>query len=495
MKIIQRFLGGFGYVKKAAQRAYFKGAQASRLLMDWITSPLSADVEIRSDLLKLRARARDLARNNPFIRHYLSLLAANVIGPHGIKLQAQVRNNNGDLNKRINDAIESGWSDWSRSVSTDGRLSLTQFCNLAIKSLATDGEAFIRIVNADLNKSNFALQLIDPDLVDHDYNQSRGHSANGVISNEIRLGVEVDEWMRPVAYHLWDRHASDVNGSARKRLRIPASDIIHIYDPERIDQTRGVTWFNSIIVPLKMFDGYTEAELVAARTSAAKMGFLRYTDQAAAALDSEIPNQPLQFEASPGTIEMLPPGLEFQEWNPQHPSTAFETFGKQILRQIASGLRVSYNALTNDLENVNYSSIRSGMLIERDMWRTFQQLWIERFMQPVFERWLKTAMISGAIVLDSRDPAKFTNARWLPRGWAWVDPLKDINASILAINNGLASRTDILAETGGDYEETLANLSDEKRMADEAGVVLGVTNVQAVAEPTNATSSQSTQKN
>jgi capsid protein len=36
---------------------------------------------------------------------------------------------------------------------------------------------------------------------------------------------------------------------------------------------------------------------------------------------------------------------------------------------------------------------------------------------------------------------------WHPRGFPWVDPLKDMQASLLAVQNGFKTQTDIMAET------------------------------------------------
>lgn len=488
MKILDRIFGG---AKTTAKRYYsaFAGAKMSRLLMDWILTPLSVDKQLRTDLLKLRTRARDLARNNPYIRQYLALLTANVIGPKGIKMQAQVSNNNGNLSKLINDKIEAAWGEWGKTASACGRFSMTHLMQQAVRTLATDGEVFIRKVRgAQFGKYGFALQLVDADQVDHEYNQPAGDK-----TNEIRLGVEVSEWGRPVAFYLWDRHQSDANMSARKRIRVPAEDMLHLYDPDRANQTRGVTWFNSVMVTLHMFDGYAEAELIAARTAASKTGWFKYTDAGTAEMASEIPNEPIQMDAAPGSIEMLPPGLDFVPWDSSHPTTAYQTYQQTMLRQVASGLRVSYNAMANDLTGVNYSSLRSGLLIERDMWRTLQQLIIERLYQPIYEAWLASALLTGGLVLDSRDPTRFLSVKWTPRGWDWVDPLKDINASILAIQNGLSSRTAVLAETGDDFEETLSNLAKEQQLIADSGLTLGAADSAALAALAAQSASQDNQ--
>jgi lambda family phage portal protein len=497
--LFQRTLKFFGYEKRSNATIY-SGASGTRLTLDWIATILSSDQEIRGNLRLLRARGRELARNNPIAQNFLKLLAANVIGHKGIGYRPQVRNNSAKcpkcdgtgklpatpapkgkkaaaapeckvckgsgsiknmLAKPINDKISAAWDEWSKkkNCTVDGKLSFRGVQEVVIKNVATDGEVFVRKVCGFAgNKFRFALQLIDADQCDHLYSVP---PAKG--TNEIRLGVEVDKWGRPVAYWITPGHPSDLGGSLM-RERIPAEDIIHLYDVERVSQTRGVTWFHPVMLQLRMLEGYIEAELVAARTGAAKMGWLEYTD--AAAFEEPNPDQKLVFEATPGTIETLPPGLTFKEWNPDHPANAFPNFVITILRQIATGLGVSYNALASDLVGVNYSSMRSGLLIERDQWKRDQSWMIENLCEPVFEDFLDLSLLSGALVLDSRDPDKFNAGKWEPRGWQWVDPLKDSQAAVLDIGARLKSRSQILADTGEDWEDVAVQIAEEEAFAE-----------------------------
>lgn len=448
--------------------AVYKGAAGGRLLSDWSPTLLNANDEIRWSLPFLRARARELARNNPYARQYLNLLSSNVIGPTGVSYQGQVRDNSGQLNARINDTLESAWSEWSQVATLDGRWSRVALEQQLIETVARDGEAFVRIWRgAELNRFAFALEPIDPDMVDDRLNRP----AEGGV-NEIRMGVEVDSRGRPVAYHLRERSGGLI-GTARggKPERVPADEILHLGRPTRVNQTRFVTWFAPVMLPMHMLGGYTEAELVAARTAAAKMGFFTRKDDGGSptpAGDEE--RNEILMDASPGSFEFAPEGFELTPWAPDHPSTAFPTFVKAMLREVATGLGVSYNALANDLENVNYSSIRSGLLIERDLWRVLQNWWIGAVQRPLFREWLNAALLSGAIRFDTRDPRKFLDAKWTPRGWAWVDPLKDVQAAVIAIQTGLGSRTEYLAEQGGDPEEILDELAKEQELAEAAGI-------------------------
>ena len=499
--IVDRVLGVFGLAKRSNATVY-SGASGTRLTLDWIATILSADQEVRGNLRLLRARGRELSRNNPIAKNFLNLLAANVAGPKGIGYKAQVRNASavcpkckgtakesddfGDpvpgggkcptckgagklqdvLSRPINKKIEACWVEWGKkgNCTVDGKLSFRQVQDLVLKNTATDGEIFVRMIDGFPNKWGFAIQLIDADQCDHLYSVPPSPK-----TNEIRLGVEVDKWGRPLAYWINPGHPSDLGGSLM-RQRIPADEILHIYDPERVSQTRGVTWFHPVMLQLRMLEGYIEAELVAARTGAAKMGWLEYSDAAA----YEAPNQDQKFvlDANPGTIETLPPGMKFTAWDPDHPANAFPNFVITILRQIATGLGVSYNALASDLVGVTYSSMRSGLLIERDQWKRGQSWLVEGLCEPIFAKFLTFALLSGELVLDSRDPAKFAAGKFEPRGWQWVDPLKDAQSAVLTIGARLTSRDAILAEQGEDFDEMLEAIQQEEQLAEELGIDL-----------------------
>jgi lambda family phage portal protein len=479
-RALTKLAGGAG-----AMRSIFKGAEYSRLWSDWVASPISADTEIFQDFLRLKARAREMRRNHPILRKYLKLLANNVIGPNGFKLRGRVRNNDGKLNDQINKKIQAAWFKWCKDPFVDGAFTLNGGQRFLLQNAATDGEILVRkIRNFKGNAFRFALQIIDPDLLDHQFMRAVGYGGE----NEIRLGVEIDIWGRPVAYWFWDRHPQDnINTSGRKRIRVPADQIIHYYRPDRARQSRGVTWFNSIMMPAKMLDGYVEAEVVAARIGSSKMGFLQQENAADSepppTAEGDNPKAKIEIEASPGSFEELPPGYTFKEWNPEHPAGAFGGFLKAMGRWIAAGLGVGYNTLTDDLEGVNYSSIRTAMLVERDEWRGLQSEWIDKFLYPLFCEWLEYATLSGELVIaDGRPLEAFHEVSFVPRGWQWVDPLKDVNASIAEIDNGLNSRARVCAEQGDDFEEIAQELAEEQDIIDELGLVLTGLGVAAGAQ-------------
>jgi lambda family phage portal protein len=470
-RVLDRALNMVGLHRAPSTRtSVFAGASGSRLTLDWVAPILSADQECRGNLRLLRARARELVRNNPIARHFLNMLSANVIGQAGIRYQSLVRNANGDIDRDTNKKIETAWAEWCKkgNCTVDGKLSFRALQDIAIRTEAMDGECFIRMVRGFDNQWGFALQTIDADQVDHLFSRPGG---NRLGETEVRLGIEVDNWGKPVAYWVNPGHPSDFGGSLL-RDRIAADQIIHLFDPYRVNQTRGLTWFHAVMMALKMLNGYMEAEIVAARVGAAKMGFLVNSDPGAYDGHNDDPNQPLRIEANAGVFEELPPGYDIKPFTPDHPSNAFENFIKTNLRWVASGLGASYNALANDLQGVNYSSLRSGLLIERDHWKVTQRHIAEDLMQPIFDEWLKMSLLTGALKLGSRDPARYSFGKWIPRGWQWVDPYKETQAAVMGIAAALQTRDQVIADRGGDVEEVFEQLAEEDKMAKEFGIDL-----------------------
>jgi lambda family phage portal protein len=432
----------------------YNAAAINRLTSDWLATNTSADSELQTNHVRLRDRSREHERNNDYVRRYLKLVENNVLGAYGIGFQMKSKDANGALDTQVNDIIEAAWYKWGkrRYCSLNQRYSWRRVEGLSLRSAVRDGAVLVRLIDNPENPYGLTLQPLEIDHLDHDYNKL---FPNG---NEIRAGVEMDINGRIVRYHIFETHPGDNFQPRRRRIAVDASNMLYIHLPERIAQTLSSPWMVSAMVRLQMLSGYEEAELVAAREGACKGGFITSaTSQefTGDAVDSA-GNQILDME--PGVIRQLDPGQEFVEHDPKHPNTAYNDFIKGVLRGLSSGLGVSYNSLANDLEGVNYSSIRAGLLEEREEWKAIQCWLIEELHEPIFERWLEMALISGALKTPSGAALpvsrfdKFNMPEWKPRRWDWVDPEKDINASIKAIGARLKSRREVIAEAGGDIE-------------------------------------------
>lgn len=453
--------------KKPLKKRAYAGANQGRLFSDFVASSRSADEEIKGALKVLRNRCRDLTRNNAYARRFISLAKANTVGDRGVTLQVKARNDNGAMDNLGNDQIEIAWKRWGRmgQCSVDGKISWVDAQRLFIENLVRDGEVLVRLVKYP-NDFGFALEFIESDLLDEEYNVTlpNGH--------RIRMGVELDSFNRPIAYHLFTAHPGDNSTMwmGKSYNRIPADKMIHAFLPERAMQTRGAPWMSPVIADLKMLNGYREAELVAARVGASKMGFFTSPTGDGFTPDDTDNKVPI-MEAEPGTFHQLPDGVQFQQFDPTHPTTAFADFEKAILRGIASGLGVSYTSLANDLEGVSYSSIRQGALEDRDQWKIIQDFLIQHFVEPVYRAFLLAVMQGAVISIPASRFDKFAEATvFRARGFQWVDPLKEMNASVVGLQNGLLSMQDIANQQGRDVEEIFDQIQAEQEMAARYGL-------------------------
>jgi len=454
---------------KIFKRAY-AAANPGRLFADFKSSERSADSELSPVLKVIRSRSRDLVRNNQYAKRYMNLLKTNVIGGKGFGLQVKALDTVGKLDETGNSAVEQAFMQWGKlgNPTVDGRMAWADAQRLCLEALARDGEVFVVKHRGNGFKDSFAIEFIESDQVDETKNEKL---ANG---NEIRMGVELNKFKKPVAYHFLSYHPGDYDFTtmsvSKKTIRIPADKVIHVFMPLRSGQTRGEPWMSPAMSGLKQLSAYIEASLVAARVGASKMGF--FTSPGgdgfiADDLDGQVPI----MDAEPGTFHQLPTGVDFKTFDPQNPNNEFESFHKSVLKSVASALGISYTSLSNDLEATSYSSIRQGALEERDYYRDIQQFMIDHFVRPVFEGWLESAMEINSFGIPLRQYDRFSNsAEFRGKGWSWIDPLKEMNASVVGLKSGILSIQDVASQYGKDAEELMAQIQRDKNLADQFGI-------------------------
>lgn len=461
---------------KPSKRMY-GGAQFGRLVSDWVAQSTSIDSEIRMSLRTLRNRSRQLCRDNEFARNAIRAITNNVIGK-GVGLQMQVkmqrqRTGGPSLNESINEQIETAWAAWCKKENchVGGTLSFEDIERLLVSSVAESGEVLIRMVKQPFGSSKvpFALEIIESDqLID----ERNGHADNG---NEIRMGVERDTWGRPVQYWFYPRHPGDYQFQSvqpAKYKTIVADEIVHLFKVDRVGQTRGVPWMTPALKRLHQISGYEEAEVIRARAEASIMGFIQTPD--GELQDDGVQDNQRVTDFSPGKIEALGPGEQFNPFVPNRAGNQYEPFMRTMLRAVAAGIGVSYEAISKDYSQSNYSSSRLALLDDRDQWRVLQSWMIENFHQRVFCAWLEMAVMSGELKLPryelDRDMYE-SSVKWLPRGWSWVDPTKEVQAYKEAVRSGFMTQADVISQSGGDLEEFLVNRKREVELAESMGLV------------------------
>lgn len=455
-----------GYSKRTYDAAIPSGTTA-----DWLAWATSGSYEVLNAWRRITYLARDLERNNPHTLAFLRDLTTNVIGKDGIQLAPKVKNQKGgNLNNKTNARIKEIWRDWNKRGNCDvtGQYSGNQADRLILRALARDGGCLIRLFPGFNNNHRFAIQYFEIDALDIWYNQ--------ILTDKSRVttGVEVDQWGKPVAYHLIDYAQADLmaNNTVGKRTRVPADQIIHVWLPQRFTEVRGMSWFSPVMVKLRMLDKFEEAIAIAQRVSASKMGFyVRKEGSEKFKGQGQTSTGEMIQEVSPGLFSELPEGYDFKTFDPSNPTESYKDFKKEILRSVCAGLGDQYNALANDLESVNYSSARFGRDIAVENWTVLQHFYIETVKQRILEKLLEMSVMTGELdVPMSQIDDVHASMTWRPRGFPNVDPQKDAQASIAKISFGLSTRSRELAEEGLDFEEVCAELSRENEIAEKYGL-------------------------
>ena len=460
--------------KTQPRRRMYEGATISRLTNDWVTSSTSADAEIDGSLVRLRNRARQLCRDNPYARQALRAIAANVIGA-GVRMQAHVKmQRGGRLDQGVNDAIEAAWADWCRPTTCHvaGQLSFHEVERLAVTAMAESGEVFIRLVPEAFGGglTPLALEVIESDLLDE--GKTSGPDAQG---NEWRMGVKVDRWGRPTSYAFRSRHPGDLtNGVGWRIIEIAADQIIHLRLTDRPGQTRGVTWFAAAVKALHHLGGYQDAEVIRARATASLMGFVTSPEGELYGDDVVEGERVSNFE--PGVFKYLDPGQQVTVPELGSPNTNFESFMRAMLRSVAASIGVSFETVSRDFSQSNYSSSRLSLLEDRENWRLIQGYMIEHLHRVVFERWLDAAAAVGTVSLPNYDQlrSRYQAVKWFPRGWGWVDPEKEVASYRAAVRSGFMTQAQVVAEQGGDLNELMQARAQELQLAQELGLTLDI---------------------
>lgn len=455
----------------------FAAGQSDRFGKAWGTEPLTADQVVEKNQRVLVARSREQAANNDYGKSFLRMARQNIVGPQGITLRAESKDDKGKLDTLANEAIEWAWFDWGQKDNCDvtGKKSWREIQKSCVNSAVKDGEFMLRMIyGADAGPWGFAIQVLDPQRCPIDLKEDRLRSGGF-----IRQGIEFNRYGRPIAYYFGttDETETDYRHGGKNYTRIPADEIVHGFLEDMVGQKRGLPWMATALFRMRQLNAMEEASIINARTSANKRGFITWKDGQGPEFDAD--EEDLTIDSEPGEWQVLPAGAEVNESSPQYPSGEYAQFMKQCLRGMSAGFGVMYNNLASDLEGVSFSSIRQGTLDEREHWKDMQEWLIENLHQPVFAKWLPRALLGQKILVKGRPlkPERLTRysaVSWQGRRWAWIDPRADVDAAVDAKNNMLKSPSDIIREQGADPMAVWAQSGRDVKAMIEAYVKEGL---------------------
>lgn len=419
----------------------------------------------------LRRYSRDTVRKNPWARQAVRTFTGNAIGA-GIVPQSK------HPDEAMARKIEAAWLKWTDEADADGTCDFYGLQALACRSTVEGGEAFARTRprrRTDGLTVPLQLQVLEAEFLP--LNDTRTAESG----NKVRWGIEYDKIGRRQAYHFYRSHPGEqpLQGVSLEQTRIPADSAMHLFQPIRPGQQRGEPWLAPALLPLYELEKWDSATLVAKGLAALFAFFIRDLDGTSSAPlfndakeGKDAGGNPIQA-VEPGSTITLPRGktVEFPEL--PDVGSAYGEYLTWQLHKVAAAVGVPFHLLTGRLNDVNYSSIRAGLLEFRRMVEAFQHLvMVYQFCRPVWRNWMDAAAIVGVIparqyALDS-DP--FLAVEWIPQPWPWVDPLKDMQAEVLAIDNLLTSRAKVAKGMGTNIETLDQEIAAEQKSESEKGL-------------------------
>jgi lambda family phage portal protein len=451
----------------------YPSGRGSRLHGDWSPQRYSGDAAV-DDLVELRAKSRDLVRQEPHAASLLRTLDENVVGT-GIRPQSRATADETGLTSaqvsawnRACDRVFSAWAGSDLCDST-GHGTFYDLQSLLYRSYKRDGEAFVHLVSLPETTAprllSTAVEVIPPERV----STPDGYAAQQLPDNlteRLRQGVEVGKRDQALAYWIASGNPDDplrypnIEWQRVRRFRNGQRNVLHLFRRDQADQHRGVPILCPVLSTFRMLSKYMEAELTAARVSACISMFVKQ----AGMLDASGigPGMTQQSDGTvleslePGSIQYLDPGEEIQTFKADRPGTTFDPFVERILRAIASAVGLPYELLVRDFSKTNYSSMRAALLETRRGFRVDQAMLARIVLQPIWERVLTEAYARGMLpqvpqFLERRDA--LLRARWVPPAWGWVDPVKEIQASRDAVEGGLSTLADEASANGQDWQD------------------------------------------
>ena len=442
----------------------YDGTAKGRLSGDWHAPETSADAEIGAAGPTLRRRARDLSRNNPHAAKAVSALTMNAVGT-GITPTPVT----GDAS--LDARVAKLWDDWAGTPAcdADGQLTFRGLQTLAFREMVEAGEVLLRMRprrDSDGLPVPLQIQMLEAEQLD----ASKTTDLPG--GRRIVQGVEMDALGRRRAYWLLDGHPGDVGtvaGSGLGQSRaVPARNVAHMYEKQR-QQTRGVPWGAPVMRTLRDLDQWREAEIVRKRAEASVAAIVM-TDEAQidAGIAPGVTNADDQLVETfaPGMIAYAHGGKDIKFNEPTQTSDQ-PAWLRAHLHILAAGYRVPYELLTGDLSQVNFSSIRAGLVEFRRMLETLQwQVIIPSLCQPVWDWFTQAAFDAGLL------PRPDIAVAWQPPRFEAVDAEKDAKADIKAVRAGLMSLSQAIQRRGYNPTAQLAEIARDFDMLDDLGIVL-----------------------
>lgn len=474
----------------SAYQFHRRAAERTGSLKNWIPRRLFSDRQAAVEREEIVSRSVDLSQNDPHAAGILDGFGAAVVGPGLVphfRLDAARLGLTPEEDTRLESAAAAVFADWAPWADAAERLDIFGHQYLALRMLLQYGEYLflLPMLSDPARPYSLSLQAVNPLRLKTPLDLAGKY--------RIRDGVEIGEYGQPVAY--WIKKSDRPDGVAYPDtsahfVRIPRRTahrihVLHGYVVHDPDQVRGIPFFAPALKLFRDHSDYLDAELVSNIVTAAFALFIEsgpanpFDPASRLATDSETARRPDGTEYTrryqefrPGQILYGKPGQKPHPISATRPGTTFDPFVKVIQHSMSMALGIPHPVLFKNFAGMNYASYRSAML---EAWRVFKarRMFLARdFCRPVTRMLLEEAYLRGTY--PARDfyasPNAWTHAEWIGPAKGQIEPVKEIQADILAIQHNLKSREETLLEHNRDMRATFRKLAEEEALMRDLGL-------------------------
>jgi lambda family phage portal protein len=445
---------------EVAEKRNYDGASKGRRMKNWNPRGTSANSEIGPAIQTLRARARDLDRNDGWAKRGVEIVSECSIGG-GIIPKPETGTD------RLDKEIAQAFADWSEFCDAEEQADFYGLQDLAVQTIAVSGDVLIRRRRRRSDEGlsvPLQLQLMEPDHLDVT------HIKNNTTGFDIINGIELDRINRRVAYWLYQTHPGEVGLYRPMRFdsqRIPADQIAHAYRKTRPGQLSGVPWLTAAMIDLRDLGEYENAEQVRKKVEACFAAFVTSSDLSDPGLLGEEGEDDIgRLETlEPGMIEYLEPGEDVSFAQPS-PSSGYDSYTRARLHKIATAMGMPYQLLTGDVSRVNWSSYKAGIVPFKAMIRRFQKRTVLPMVcRPAWRWFIESAFAAGRISELNY------GVQWTLPGFEPIDRQKELMADQMEARIGKASMTELIRASGRDPEAVIAEIKAWTKLVDEQELV------------------------
>jgi lambda family phage portal protein len=454
------------------RNSVYEGAAVTRRTYGWNAPTVSPNYAVLPALNTLRDRSRSAVRNDGYAKGAIDKLVTNIVGT-GIKPLSQAE----DIGFRRD--LQALWTRWTDESDADGLLDWYGQQAQAVRGWLEAGEIYLRLrprLPEDGLPVSLQVQVIEPELCPHTWNRTL---PNG---NRIRAGVEFNGIGRRVAYWFHPSRPGDLLDFDPGTLRrIPADLIIHLYDPLRAGQLRGLPHLTQALILLRELDKYNDATVLRMQIGNLFAGFVRKPINTAPSDINPLTGQaPETLNDKPfvsmeaGQMQELDPGDEVDFTDPPEAGSTYADFMRQQLYGAAAATGVPYELLTGDMSKVNDRTVRvivnefAGRI---EAWQ--HQIVAHQVCRRVWRAFVDRVFLDGVLPIPAAyvtDPQPWVAAKFTPPRRRYIHPVQDVEAQRAAIRSGFTSRQAVVSEYGEDAEVVDQEQADDNARADRLGL-------------------------